>query len=311
MTGPVPTRPSLTPTSAPASAAGALRPLGLPAAVLWFAIPAATLTWSLLVGIRLLTDAGVTPFVIFLAAFLPTLSGLLVAALVGYRREGNPWTWARFSVRMRLGMPRGISAWLWILALTVLWIPFSLPLQYSLAAALAAAAIVAEGQRGPRALIMIAGVSGFAAITASTPQWVSPLASVVFYPSAVVGNFMSQIRPDSFFGIALPGQWWLPVFYVCSMMFINIFGEELLWRGYLLPRQQLVHGGWTWIIHALLWTGFHIFASPNLAQMLGRAPIYLALAFVCQRLENTWPGIVAHAVGNTPILVLIVRGVLR
>ena len=149
-------------------------------------------------------------------------------------------------------------------------------------------------------------------MTAFAPRLLTPLTSVVFYtmPAEVTG-FMSQIQPTSFLGIDLAGQWWLPVFYLFGVMFFNIFGEELLWRGYLLPRQELVHGKWTWVVHGLLWTGFHIFWAPNLGSLLARAPTYLALAFVCQRLGNTWPGIIAHFVGNSPVLVLIVSGVVR
>ncbi|SEL85374.1 CAAX protease self-immunity [Alkalibacterium putridalgicola] len=42
-------------------------------------------------------------------------------------------------------------------------------------------------------------------------------------------------------------------------LFFNILGEEFWWRGYILPRQEIVHGQYTWILHGLLWTLFHIF----------------------------------------------------
>ena len=232
-------------------------------------------------------------------------------ALLAYRWEGNPWRWASFRDRMRLGALQGGEAWLWTLALSVLWVPFGVSAIYPLAALLAGLAILREGARGRRAVGMVSAVVAFVAFTAFAPQILSPLSAVVFYtaPAELVA-FMSQVQPTSFFGVALPGQWWLPVFYVFGVMFFNIFGEELLWRGFILPRQELVHGQWTWIIHGLLWTAFHIFWAPDLASLLGRAPTYLALAFVCQRLQNTWPGIIAHFIGNSPILVLIVGGVI-
>ena len=100
-----------------------LKPLSLPKAAFLFAVPSAVITWLLFVGIRLLTEAGWAPFNIFLAVFVVPLAGLFVAALVAYRGEGNPWSWERFRVRMRLQALRGSSAWLWTLALTILWIP--------------------------------------------------------------------------------------------------------------------------------------------------------------------------------------------
>src|SRR5215510_11127006 len=44
---------------------------------------------------------------------------------------------------------------------------------------------------------------------------------------------------------------WIPLF-IC-----NIFGEELLWRGYVLPRQELVFGKSAWLVNAVLWLLFH------------------------------------------------------
>jgi membrane protease YdiL (CAAX protease family) len=289
-----------------------LKPLSLPKAALLFAVPSAIITWALFVGIRLLTEAGWAPFSIVLAVLVAPLAAMFVAALVAYRWEGNPWTWERFRTRMRLQALRGSSAWLWTLALTVLFIPIGTKIIYPVALALAALAVLKEGTRGKRALTMIVVMGGFVTLAAYAPRLLSPLSSIVFYTMpAEVMDFMGQIQPTSFFGIELSGNWWLPIFYLFVVMFLNIFGEELWWRGFILPRQELAHGRWTWIIHGLLWTGFHIFWTPDLASLLSRAPTYLALAFVCQRLANTWPGIIAHFVGNSPILLVIIGGVLK
>jgi len=78
-------------------------------------------------------------------------------------------------------------------------------------------------------------------------------------------------------------------------LFFNIFGEELWWRGYMLPRQELVHGNSTWIIHGFLWTMFHAFKYWELAAIL---PASLALSFVAYKRKNSWPGIVTHLTIN-------------
>jgi membrane protease YdiL (CAAX protease family) len=81
---------------------------------------------------------------------------------------------------------------------------------------------------------------------------------------------------------------WLPFF------FFNIFGEELWWRGYIQPRQELLTGKFTWLVHGLLWAGFHL--------GMGWSPIWLALPnflilpLVVQIRKNTTIAIVIHAI---------------
>ena len=43
------------------------------------------------------------------------------------------------------------------------------------------------------------------------------------------------------------------------VLFMNIIGEELWWRGYILPRQEKQHGRYAWAIHGVLWAFFHAF----------------------------------------------------
>jgi membrane protease YdiL (CAAX protease family) len=103
-------------------------------------------------------------------------------------------------------------------------------------------------------------------------------------------------------GLSLAGNWWILLVLLVSLV-IATFGEEIWWRGYILPRQELVHGNRTWLIHGLLWTAFHIFTPWNLLAIL---PGSLALSFVAQRLKNTWPAVIAHGLANGLLVVIIV-----
>lgn len=60
-------------------------------------------------------------------------------------------------------------------------------------------------------------------------------------------------------------------------------------------------------MHGLLWTLFHTFFY---WQAIGWLPGCLALAYVATQTRSTWPGIVAHAAANVPILIIEVLGVL-
>jgi membrane protease YdiL (CAAX protease family) len=80
-----------------------------------------------------------------------------------------------------------------------------------------------------------------------------------------------------------------PVFF-----FFNIFGEELYWRGYLQPRQELHLGKWTWLFHGLFWAVWHL--PMGLDLVVASLPVFFILPAVVQRRCNTTIAIVVHAV---------------
>jgi membrane protease YdiL (CAAX protease family) len=51
---------------------------------------------------------------------------------------------------------------------------------------------------------------------------------------------------------------WLPFFF-----FFNIVGEELWWRGFILPRQEPVFGRRTWVLQGVLHGFFHFSFGPG------------------------------------------------
>jgi membrane protease YdiL (CAAX protease family) len=91
------------------------------------------------------------------------------------------------------------------------------------------------------------------------------------------------------------------------ILILNISGEELWWRGYILPRQEVRHGKLAWIIHGIFWTLFHIPFWWNLIALL---PSTLSLSYMASKLKNSTPGIIAHFIMNGLGLVMIILGVL-
>jgi len=131
-------------------------------------------------------------------------------------------------------------------------------------------------------------------------QWVHDL----FPPPVVINEIMGK-RP-MFVGFELSGNWWLlGLFFI--RYFFNVMGEELLWRGYLFPRQELTHGKHTWVVHGLLWTGFHLFAPYNALMVL---PGALFMSYIVQRYRNTSFFIVEHALMNAIPGIGIVAGIM-
>jgi len=82
---------------------------------------------------------------------------------------------------------------------------------------------------------------------------------------------------------------------VLITLVFNILGEEIWWRGYILPRQELQFGQNAWIWHGILWAFFHAFKWWTIPPLLF---VCLVVPFVAQRTKSTWPGILSHLVVN-------------
>lgn len=89
-----------------------------------------------------------------------------------------------------------------------------------------------------------------------------------------------------------PGNRWILAVWP-AFFFFNIFGEEFLWRGYIQPRQELLTGRWTWLVHGLLWALWH--APMGLDLIVASLPIFFILPAVVQLTKNTSIAIVVHA----------------
>lgn len=125
-----------------------------------------------------------------------------------------------------------------------------------------------------------------------------------FPDPAVVGRIMGDAT--TFAGYPLSGNaWLLGAFFI--VFFFNVVGEELWWRGYILPRQELTHGSRTWVVHGLLWAGFHMFSPTSVLLLL---PGALLLAWVVQRQGRTWIALIAHGSLNALAMIRIVAGIM-
>jgi membrane protease YdiL (CAAX protease family) len=93
---------------------------------------------------------------------------------------------------------------------------------------------------------------------------------------------------------------WLPVWV------LNILGEELLWRGVVLPRQEAAFGRHAWLVNGLGWLLFHVAFGWHLITIL--IPIVFVLPYVVQRRRNTTIGVVLHAGLNGPGFIAVALG---
>jgi membrane protease YdiL (CAAX protease family) len=83
--------------------------------------------------------------------------------------------------------------------------------------------------------------------------------------------------------------------FLLIVLVANILSEELWWRGYILPRQELEHGRSAWIVNGVLWAFFHIFKWYAVPFMLLNTWM---VPFVVQRTKNTTPAVIIHFISN-------------
>ena len=110
--------------------------------------------------------------------------------------------------------------------------------------------------------------------------------------------YFEPLTPDRYWILLIWFPYWL----------LNIMGEEILWRGVILPRQELVFRKNAWLIHGICWGIFHITFGLHL--LLSLMPILFIQSYVVQRRKNSWVGVVIHAVINGPSFIAISFGLL-
>ena len=83
------------------------------------------------------------------------------------------------------------------------------------------------------------------------------------------------------------GRYWLLLVWL-PYWILNIFGEEFLWRGVMLPRQEAALGKYAWLFHGSGWGLFHIaFGWQLLVTLL---PLIFIQSFVVHQTRTFCPG---------------------
>ena len=242
------------------------RPFGLIASIFLFGIPTLALFGVYYGVMPLLIRMGWLPFYAYAFAFSLLFIGLLIAAFVGYRVEGNPLTWHDFAQRFRLRRMNR-QDWLWtfggFFVGLVLFFVIQLVTTWLLR-------------------------NGWIPLPHNLPAFLHPVrATAVLYDEAAGG---------------VQNNW---AFLLTSivLLILNVLGEELWWRGYILPRQELAFGESTWWIHGLMWTLFHAALWWNLLNLL---PLTMTLVYVAARRHSTTTGIVSHALHKTDFFLVTI-----
>jgi len=103
------------------------------------------------------------------------------------------------------------------------------------------------------------------------------------------------------------GRYWLLLIWA-PYWILNILGEEFLWRGVMLPRQEVAFGKHAWLIHGFGWWLFHIAFGWQL--LITLIPLIFIQPFIVQRTKNSWIGVIMHGGLNGPSFIAICFGLI-
>jgi membrane protease YdiL (CAAX protease family) len=118
-------------------------------------------------------------------------------------------------------------------------------------------------------------------------------------------DFLSSDRGEDFFRGAW--GWWVVV--TVLVVFNTVLGEELLFRGLLLPRMQGVFGRGDWVANGALFALYHLHQPWSIPNTLVEG-IFLE-AYPSRRFQSAWMGIIVHSVQSVFVIVFVLTLVLK
>ncbi len=98
------------------------------------------------------------------------------------------------------------------------------------------------------------------------------------------------------------GQWWILGLALTSMIFNYILGEELLFRGVLLPRMAGVFGRWDWVANTVLFGLYHVHKIWAWPSMIASS---FGIAWAAKRYRSFWMGVIVHGLEGFFIVLIV------
>jgi membrane protease YdiL (CAAX protease family) len=100
----------------------------------------------------------------------------------------------------------------------------------------------------------------------------------------------------------LSGAWGWYGLIVVMYLFNTVLGEELLFRGFLLPRMNGAFGRGDWVANGILFAGYHLHVPWVIPA--GLLDTFI-LAYPSKRYRSAWIGIAVHSAQSVVLAVLL------
>jgi uncharacterized protein len=132
-----------------------------------------------------------------------------------------------------------------------------------------------------------------------------------FVPAAVTipaGHDMVTFLESDSGEALLSGSWGLFALIAALVVFNTVLGEELLFRGYLLPRMNDAFGRRDWVANGVLFAVYHLHMPWVIpAALIGT----FSISYPAKRYRSAFIGIVVHSAQSVVILALVLALVLQ
>ncbi|WP_379133752.1 CPBP family intramembrane glutamic endopeptidase [Paenibacillus sp. sgz500958] len=96
------------------------------------------------------------------------------------------------------------------------------------------------------------------------------------------------------------GDWYLLGIALVSCLFNYLLGEELFFRGILLPKMKGAFGKWDWAVNGVLFATYHLHKISEIPLFIVGSIFY---GFLNARYRSFWPAVLIHGVEAIPLLI--------
>ncbi|WP_172254291.1 CPBP family intramembrane glutamic endopeptidase [Saccharibacillus deserti] len=103
------------------------------------------------------------------------------------------------------------------------------------------------------------------------------------------------------------GAWYLIGIALVSCLFNYLLGEELFFRGILLPQMRGAFGKWDWAMNGVLFAAYHLHKMSDIPVLLVGSFFY---GFLNAKYRSFWPAVIIHGVEAIPLLIAVTAVVL-
>jgi membrane protease YdiL (CAAX protease family) len=126
--------------------------------------------------------------------------------------------------------------------------------------------------------------------------WIFPVLKAPIYTD------VTQLADPQF-----KGQWWILGVTLVSFVFNYFLGEELLFRGILLPKMKGVFGRWDWVANTVLFGLYHLHKAWSIPSIIIDS---FATVWPARRFQSNWMAVIVHGLEGVSVIVLVVAVIL-